>query len=131
MEKSDDVRELSGFINCLSLFEKKTAQLYATMAGKIDLPLVKSLMLEISLDSQKHSVLLKGVADTMPKANWKAEVCPKKIGEGLDIVKAFSSEIAKKDRISYYDLVELSEKLSVLEGIMGEEYNIFVPDENA
>jgi len=52
--KSDDVRELSGFINCLSLSEKKTAQLYASMAGKIDLPLVKSLMLEISLDSQKH-----------------------------------------------------------------------------
>jgi len=62
----------------------------------------------------------------MPKANWKAEVCPKKAGKGWDIVDAYSIEIAKKDRVSYCDLVELSEKLSVLEGVMGEECNIFV-----
>jgi hypothetical protein len=126
MNRRNDPRELSGYIYCLSLFEIKSAQLYRNLSDKVDLPLVKSLLLEISLDSQKHSALLKGVSETLPKASWKADQCPSKIGEGWQMVDTFIEEVAWKDKIPTDELPQLSEKLAVFEGVMSEEYTVLV-----
>jgi len=126
MTSSHDSKTITDFINCLSVFESATSLLYKNLADKVELPLVKSLLIEISLDSQKHSALLKGVGESLPKTKWKPKDCPKKIGEAWHVIDAFNNEIAKKEKITEEELPELSEKLVVLESIMGEEYYILV-----
>ena len=126
MTSSHDPKTITGFINCLSVFESAASLLYKNFADKVELPLVKSFLLEISCDSQKHSALLKGVGESLPKTNWKPKDCPKKIGEAWHVIDAFSNEIAKKEKITEEELPRLSEKLVVLESIMGEEYYVLV-----
>jgi len=126
MPRSNDPKTITGFINCLSVFESATSLLYKNLADKVEMPLVKSLLLEISLDSQKHSALLKGIGESLPKTKWKPKDCPKKIGEAWYVIESFSNEIAKKEKISEEELPRLSEKLVALESIMGEEYYVLV-----
>jgi len=121
-----DPRVLTQFMHCLTFLENNLYLLYKDLADKVEMPLVKSLMLEISLDSRKHSILFKGVADSMPKVDLKAKDCPKKIGETWNKVEAFRSEISAKETIPEESLSALSEKLAVLESMIGEEYYVFV-----
>jgi hypothetical protein len=126
MNNRNDARELSGHIFCLSLFESNTAKLYQIIAEKIEMPIVKSLLLEVSHDSQKHAALLKGIYDSMPESNWNTKQCSKKIGQGWSIVEKLSNQIAQIGTVSVEYLTEFSEKLSILEKVMGEEYNVLV-----
>jgi rubrerythrin len=126
MPNSHDPKSITDFINCLSVFESAASLLYKNIADKVELPQVKSLLLEVSSDSHKHSTLLKGIGEHLPKTNWKPKDCPKKIGAAWQIVVSFSNEISAKERITEEELSKLSEKLITLESIMGEEYYMLV-----
>jgi rubrerythrin len=124
--KQNDPRNLAEFISCLSTLENNSSLLYSGMAEKIDMPLIKALFEEIALDSHKHSLILKGVGETIAKSETKEKECEKKIGGTWRMVDKLQKEIAKMKKISAEDLPELSDKLTFLESIMGEEYYIFV-----
>jgi len=126
MERKRDPSDITRLINCLSVFEKYTALLFKNLADKVDLLLVKSFLLEISIDSQKHSVLLKGVSESMPKVDWNVKECPRKIGDAWSIIETCTKEIASMKKIDETVLSALLENLATLEGAAGEEYNVFV-----
>jgi hypothetical protein len=119
-------KDITCFIKCLSLFEVKTAKLYRDIADKVDLPLIKSFLMEISLDSQKHAGLLQGVSESLPKTAWKPSECPAKLGEGWRITEFYTKEIAKKEKFTAEELPELLNDLETLENTTGEEYSVFV-----
>jgi hypothetical protein len=121
-----DSAGLRGLICSLSLFENKTAQIYKKIADKVEFPLIKSLLLEISLDSLKHYHLLKGIAESMPKVGETVKECPMKVNKEWDTIESYLADFLKKERIAESDLPELSEKLTLFESVMGEEYDIFI-----
>jgi rubrerythrin len=125
LTKSNDPKVLVGFINCLSVLEENAFLLYKAFSDKIEIPLVKSLLLSIAEDSHKHSLLLKGVVNSMATKE-KPRDCAKKTGETWRIIDTFYKEISAKEKIAESELSQLSERLAYMESIMGEEYYIFV-----
>jgi rubrerythrin len=126
MTKNNNPETLAGLINCLSLLENNTFLLYKHLADKVEAPLVKSFLLQIATDSQKHSIALKGVSESIAKPKGKPRECEKKIGETWRVIDVILREIESKERIPEGDLPQLAEKLVVLESVMGEEYYQFV-----
>jgi rubrerythrin len=126
MTKNNGPKTLASFINCLSILENNAFILYKHLADKVEAPLVKSFLLQIATDSQKHSIALKGVGESIAKPKGKPKACEKKIGETWLVIDSLLREIEKKERIPDGDLPQLAEKLAVLENIMGEEYYQFV-----
>ena len=117
---------LADYIDCLSLLESSTSLLYNTIADKVELPLVKTLFKEIAIDSHKHSVILKGVSESIAHSEGAQKECEKKIGESWRVINRLQKEVSKINKINAEDLPELSAKLKIFESIMGEEYYIFV-----
>lgn len=126
MGKEDDLKIITDSIKCLSVFENKTCSLYKDLAERVQLPLVKSLLLQISLDSQKHLIFLKGLTQSLPKANWKPHSCPKTLSEAWQSIDAFQMELSSVEKIPQEVLVDVSEQLVTLESLMGEAYDVFV-----
>lgn len=126
MTDNDHSKTLANFINCLSLLENNTFLLYKNLSEKVEEPLVKSFLLQISIDSQKHSIVLRGIAESIGKSDDKPKNCEKKIGESWKIVEAVLREIKDKKKIPSGDFPKLAEKLTFLESILGEEYYMFV-----
>jgi rubrerythrin len=126
MTNNNDSKTLASFINCLSLLENNTFLLYENLSEKVEEPLVKSFLLQISIDSQKHSIVLRGVAESIGKPDGKPKNCEKKIGESWKIVEAILREIKYKKKIPSGDFPKLAQTLTVLESMMGEEYYMFV-----
>ena len=116
---------LSEYLNCQSIIESQTSLLYKNLSEKIEIPLISALLKEIELDSQKHSLLLKGVSKSImePKGNQKG--CSK-ISPTLQILSKMLKELAKVDRITKENLKALSGVLITLESEMGEEYFILI-----
>jgi rubrerythrin len=112
-------------MNCLSILESQTSLLYKSISDKIGTPLIKTLLKEIAMDSQKHSMLLKGVSEsiTQPKGNQKK--CSKS-SETLQTTERLLKEVAGMEKISSEDLTQLSEILETLESAMAEEYYMLV-----
>jgi rubrerythrin len=126
LPKNNDPKDLASYINCLSMLENNAFLLYTALADKLNEPLVKSLLLTIASDSQKHSIVLKGVGESIAKSEGKPKDCEKKLGEAWHVIDAFYREIVKREKITECELPQLAEKLSVLESILGEEYYMFV-----
>ena len=126
MATSNDPKTLSSFINCLSLLEENTHLLYKELADNVEAPLVRSFLLQIAIDSQKHSIALKGVAESIAKPDGNMKECEKKIGESWRIVETLLKDIREKKKIPSGDFPKLVEKLTILESILGEEYYMFV-----
>lgn len=126
MTKINDQHALGKLIGCLSLLEDKTSILYKTLADKIELPFVKSLMLLIAQDSQKHSTILRGIGESLSKGFVKPKDCAKNAGVSWQAIENLQKEISKKEKLSDSDLLALSERLAVLESVVGEEYYVFV-----
>jgi rubrerythrin len=124
--KKNDPQSLAEYINCLSSLEEGTNALYKSIASKIDLPLVKSLLQEMAIDSQKHSVMLKGVSKSIAQPKGDRKECEKKIGESWKIIDQIQKELAKIPQIDASNLRWLSDKLVVFESMMGEDYYVFV-----
>ena len=126
MVKDNSPETLANFINCLSILENNTFLLYKDIAEKVEAPLVKSFLMQIAIDSQKHSVILKGVTESIAKPKSKTRDCEKKIGQSWQIVNDVFKGIKDTKKIPSGDFPKLIEKLTVLESIMGEEYYMFV-----
>jgi hypothetical protein len=131
MTKQDSLEALTNSAKCLIVFENKTASLYKDLAEKTGaLPLVKSLLSQISLDSQKHSTLLKGLVRSLPKTVWETKELPKSIAEAWRSIDAFQIELSDADEMTEDDLSSLSIQLGALEGIMEEAFDILVQYDN-
>jgi hypothetical protein len=127
MDRKSDLKTLTNSIKCLIVFENKISSLYKDLAEKTThLPLVKSLLTQVSLDSQKHSTILKGVVQSLPKTNWKPNELPKAITEAWRSMDSFQIELSDVEEIAEEDISNLSKQLSNLESIMGEAYDIIV-----
>ena len=126
MTTNDNPKTLAGFINCLSLLEHNTYLLYKDLVDKVEAPLVNSLLLQIAIDSQKHSILLKGVADSIAKSDVSLKDCEKKIGESWRIVETLLKNVKGRTKIPSGDFPKLAKKLTILESVLGEEYYIFI-----
>jgi rubrerythrin len=124
--KGLDLNSLIDSVKYLIVFENKTCLLYKDLSERIESPLVRSLLLHISLDSQKHSTVLKGIAQSMNKANSKPADLPKTMSEAWRSIDAFQIELSSIDKISGDDLLGLSEQLTTLESSLADEYNVLV-----
>ena len=116
---------IAKYISCLSDLEEEIAVLYSSLSDKAEAPIIKSLLLSISKDSSKHSVLLKGVASSISDSKEKLGNCEKNLGEVWRIVSSYHKEIKMKGngKLSFIDLLP---KLNTLESSIGEEYYMFV-----
>ena len=81
MGKNNEPKTLTNLINCISFFENNVSSLYKEIAGKVWLPLISAMLLEISLDSQKHPIKLKSIAESLPKIGYESKDYAKTIGE--------------------------------------------------
>ena len=98
MTKSNNPKTFASFINCLSLLENNTSLLYKHLADKVEVPLVKSFLLQIATDSQKHAIILKGIGETITEPQGKSNECQKKMGEFWRIVETILREIKRKSQ---------------------------------
>lgn len=122
----NDPKIIASYLNCLSMLENNTSILYQNLADKAEIPLAKTLLLSIAQDSSKHSVLLKGIADSVSVSKSNTKDCKKKLGETWQIVEIFLKEIANNKKLNRLKLEQLAEKLTLLEISLGEEYYVFV-----
>lgn len=131
MGKTDSLETLTNSIKCLIVFENKTSSLYEDIAGKTTrLPLIKSMLAQISLDSQKHSTVLKGLVQSLPKTDWKSDELPKPIGDAWRSIDTFQIELSAVQEMPDEEVSNLAEQLSGLESIMYDAYNTMVQYEN-
>jgi rubrerythrin len=126
MEKLSDPKNITNSLKCLTVLESKASILYNVLSEKVELPLIKSMLKEISLDSKKHSTILYGVSKSLPETDWKPKDCRKTFGKILDVVDNFVEDLSKVKSLKASNLPELSIQLIGLESTMGEEYFVFV-----
>ncbi|MEM2099529.1 MAG: hypothetical protein QXU99_07320 [Candidatus Bathyarchaeia archaeon] len=110
----------------MSILESEVSQLYDMLASKVEQPLIKSLLLYIAVDSKKHAVTLKTVSESIAKSEVALHECEKMLGEIWHVSSDFHKEISAIKRISEEELTEFAERLTMLEGLFGEEYHMFV-----
>ena len=106
--------------------EDRAASLYMILAEKIEWPLIKSMVLRIAFDAQKHSAVLDGVVQSISTLKKKPESCAKNLKQALDSVSSLSKEIARKEKITEVDFASIEGELNVLESVIGEEYAIMI-----
>jgi len=116
------------FLHCASILEERAYLFYKSLADKVNLPLINSLLLHIAFDSRKHSVILKGICEIIAKPKKQPRDCKKKLffGRTWTTIERLTREIARKDRIPRQHMPSLVEKLKLLESTVGEEYYILV-----
>ena len=119
---------VADFLRCASILEERAYLLYKSLADKVNLPLINSLLLHIAFDSRKHSIILKGISESMAKPKKQPKDCEKKLffGGTWTIIERLAGEIARKERIRREHMLSLVEKLMLLESTVGEEYYILV-----
>jgi hypothetical protein len=108
MEKVSDPKDITNSLKCLSVLESKASILYNALSEKVELPLIKSMLKEISLDSKKHSTILHGVAKSLPETNWKPKDCQRTLGKVLVSVENFIQQLSKSKNVptSYLRVVK-------------------------
>ena len=122
----NDPKTVADYIQCLSVLEDNTSLLYRQLSGRVYNPIIKSLLLSISKDSSKHSILLKGIANSISDSKQNPKDCAKKLGEVWSTVSNYLNEMNNKQGINKLHFSELLPKLSALESNLGEEYYLFV-----
>jgi rubrerythrin len=125
MTKMNSPKIIADYLHCLSMLENDTSLLYQNLSEKAEIPLAKTLLLNIAQDSSKHSTLLSGIASSIAVSREKSEDCTKKLGETWRTIDTLLKETKSRERISKMELGQLIEKLTVLESSVGEEYYIF------
>jgi uncharacterized protein (UPF0332 family) len=117
---------IASLLKSLSLLERDVADLYRAIGRKVSLPLAQSLLFTIAIDSQKHSTILKGVGETIAQSHANPKECEEKLHEVYEVVETFRRKTASKKEIGVEELPQLAQELTVLEGMLGEEYYVFV-----
>lgn len=118
-------RALADHLRCVGLLEEKAHLLYRNLADKVDLPFVRSLLLHIAYDSQKHSAILGGIADTIAESRVKTRDCKKRLGPTWPVIDDLAREISEK-ALPIESIPSLVRKLAALESTAGEEYYVLV-----
>ena len=92
---------VADFLHCASILEERAYLLHRSLADKVNLPLINSLMLHIAFDSRKHSIILKGISESIVKQEKQPRGCEKKLffGGTWAIIERIAEEIARKERI--------------------------------
>ncbi len=125
MLETENAKAIANYLSCLSKLESNTSLLYRRLSTKTEIPIAKSLLLGIAQDSSKHSVLLKGISDSIETAEAKTKDCEKSLGQIWANLTGFIKEIdAQKEETLAPN--ELYEKLRTLESSIGEEYYVFI-----
>jgi rubrerythrin len=119
---------VADFLHCASVLEERAYLLYKRLADKVDIPLVNSLMLHIAYDSRKHSVILKGISESIVKPKKQPKDCEKKLflGGPWNVIERLAKDIDKEKTIPKKNMSSLINKLMLLESTVGEEYYILV-----
>jgi len=131
MKDKNDQETFADYINCLSILENETAQLYQTLSSRTETPLAKNLLLQISLDSRKHSKLLGGMRDSFaPSRSRNTKDCSKNLGKVWLLMNILRNEVANQPSESRLTAVQLMDKLTNLESALGEEYHMFIQMKN-
>ena len=119
---------VADFLNCASVLEERAYLLYKSLADKVNVPLVNSLMLHIAYDSRKHSVILKGISESIAKSKKQPKDCEKKLflGGPWGLIERLTRNINREKRIPKESMSSLIRKLMLLESTVGEEYYILV-----
>jgi rubrerythrin len=119
---------IADFLHCASILEERAYLLYKSLADKVNLPLINSLMLHIAFDSRKHSVILKAMSESIAKPKKQPKDSVKKLffGGTWTAIELLAGEIARKERIPRKSMSSLLEKLMLLESTVAEEYYILV-----
>ena len=68
---------IADYLNCQSILESQTSLLYGVLSDKVEIPLIKTLLKEIDLDSKKHALLLKGVSESINQSKSNQQVLDK------------------------------------------------------
>jgi rubrerythrin len=123
-------KAFADYIKCLSILENNTAQLYHVLSNQTEIPLAKTLLLNIALDSTKHSTILRGISNSLATSKKDPKDCAKNLGDVWRTVDYLKSEVTRTQNGSKLELSKLAEKLSALESSLGEEYHVFVQMEN-
>jgi rubrerythrin len=117
---------IADFLMCSSFLEERTHLLYKSLADNVDLPLIKSMLLHIAYDSQKHSAILNGMCESIGGSKMKLKDCEKKTGPTLKAIENIQREIPSGKNIQKETISSLAKKLAVLESNMGEEYFVLI-----
>lgn len=119
---------IADFLHCASVLEERAYLLYKRLADKVDIPLVNSLMLHIAYDSRKHSVILKGISESIAKPKKQPKNCEKKLflGGPWTVIENLARDIDREKTIPKKNMSSLIKKLMLLESTVGEEYYILV-----
>lgn len=112
---------LAEYLNCQSILENQTSILYGILSSKIEIPLVKTLLKEIEVDSQKHATIMKGVSQSIKQPKGTIKNCSKN-NPTLQTIDRLIKEAEKIETISLADLKNLGGIFITLESQMGEEY---------
>jgi len=121
-----DAKDVAGFLYCSSSLEERTFALYRTLSDKIQNPLMKSLFLYIAYDSLKHSLIMRGIAESVSQSKPKAGDCEKKLKRVWEKIVAFHEEISKCQKLSDAELSSLARDLAGFENSLSEEYVVLV-----
>jgi rubrerythrin len=119
---------VADFLHCASVLEERAYLLYKSLADKVNIPLVNSLMLHIAYDSRKHSVILKGISESIAKPKKQPKDCGKKLflGGPWTVIEHLVRDIDREKRIPKKNVSSLIKKLMLLESTVSEEYYILV-----
>lgn len=118
-----DVKMVAKFLYCSSVLEEKVAHAYERLAERAENSLVKSLLLYISTDSLKHSIILRAASEEFVKnVGLKIENCEEILGEVWGRLALLAEEMPAKGKIEDKDLASLADKMANFESFVGEEY---------
>lgn len=121
MGRDHELMTLVNSLRYLAVFESKTSSLYEDVAEKLESPLAKALLQNISLDCRKHAISLKGIAQSMPKNGFQFDM-PKAMRETWGSIDSFQIELSKVDTIDQTDMGNLIEQLARWEDSLAAEY---------
>ena len=121
-----DPKDIAAFLHCSSNLEERVFSLYRNMSERTDNQVIRSSFIYIAYDSLKHSVMMKGIAQTISPSAPKTEDCENKLKQVWRQVAALSEEMVGKSKLNDADLPELMHRLAGLENSFGEEYFVLV-----
>ena len=123
---SNSEKDAVRFLNCCSVLEEETFQLYHTLARKINYVDVKSLLIGLAYDSLKHSKIVGELSKNIVKPELQVKDCKKQLGQLWKNIYGLSEKILKSEKILDDDLPSLLKDLANLEDQVSERYEIFL-----
>jgi rubrerythrin len=130
MTSTKSPKAFADYISCLSILENNAAQLYNALSRQTEMPLAKTLLLNIALDSTKHSTVLKGISNSIMASKNDPKDCARNLGEIWRTVDTLKREVTRKQKGRKLELSQLTGKLTVLEGSLSEEYHMLIQMKN-